>query len=70
MKEISNKVFSVYPCLSIAFFALFYEEWGGYVYRYYKQSNIYLGFFYEQEVHLNRVNVSNRIDVVGNVDFL
>lgn len=30
MKEISNKVFSVYPCLLIAFFALFYASFNLY----------------------------------------
>ncbi|WP_428356143.1 WD40/YVTN/BNR-like repeat-containing protein [Methyloprofundus sp.] len=45
------------------------EQWGGYVYRYYKQSNTYLGFFYAQEVHLKQADSSSKIGVVGSVAF-
>lgn len=45
------------------------QQWGGYVYRYYKQSNTYLGFFYEQEIHVHQANLSSRINVVGRVEY-
>lgn len=45
------------------------QQWGGYTYRYYAKSNTYLGFFYEQEVHIRRTDLSSRIEVVGAVDY-
>ena len=45
------------------------EQWGGYVYRYYEQSNTYLGFFYAQEVHIKPADSSRKIGVVGSVAF-
>ncbi|WP_428356141.1 WD40/YVTN/BNR-like repeat-containing protein [Methyloprofundus sp.] len=45
------------------------QQWGGYVYRYFKQSNIYLGFFYQQEVHIKQADSSSKIGVVGSVAF-
>ena len=45
------------------------QQWGGYTYRYYSKSNIYLGFFYEQEVHLNWADLLSKIDVAGSVGY-
>jgi hypothetical protein len=45
------------------------QQWNGYIYRYYPKSNIYLGFFYQQEVHIKRADLSSRIDAVGAVDY-
>ena len=45
------------------------QQWDGYTYRYYAKSNTYLGFFYEQEVHIKQPDLSNRIEAVGTVEY-
>lgn len=41
------------------------HQWEGYIYKYYAKSNTYLGFLYEQEIHINWADVSSKINVVG-----
>lgn len=45
------------------------QAWGGYVFRHYTDTNTYLGFFHEQEVHLLQTNLSNNIVAVGQQGF-
>lgn len=44
------------------------QSWKQYKYRYYSDTNTYLGFFLEKEVHLLQNNVSSEIKSVGLVE--
>lgn len=45
------------------------QFWGGYLYRYYSDTNTYVGFFHGQEVHMLRPHLSSEISTHGEVGF-
>lgn len=45
------------------------NQWRGYYYRYYAETNAYLGFFLDQEVHLLQPDISTKISTHGDIQY-